>query len=115
MRDELVQKAHGELRFKAMHSSADYGSDSRSSQGLTHGKQKESRGNSKFGDLDRSASLTLARKGMKLKSKGGSAMNLSHSEVSERRQVGDAESIMDESTKGGRGPWWRNVTMEEGF
>lgn len=31
-------------------------------------------------------------------------------EVSERRQVGDAEEMF---AKGER-PWWRNVTMEEG-
>lgn len=33
-------------------------------------------------------------------------------EVSERRQVGDAEDMFrDKAEK----PWWRNVTMEEGM
>jgi pyruvate dehydrogenase kinase 2/3/4 len=35
-------------------------------------------------------------------------------EVSERRQVGDAEEMLraNEETKGA---WWRNVSMEEGM
>jgi len=33
-------------------------------------------------------------------------------EVSERRQVGDAEEMFAE--RGGDKPWWRNVSMEEG-
>ena len=33
-------------------------------------------------------------------------------EVSERRQVGDAEEMF--AGKAGEKPWWRNVTMEEG-
>lgn len=35
-------------------------------------------------------------------------------EVSERRQVGDAESMVNDES-GGKGAWWRNVTMEEGL
>jgi pyruvate dehydrogenase kinase 2/3/4 len=34
-------------------------------------------------------------------------------EVSERRQVGDAEEMFLE--KGPGAPWWRNVSMEEGM
>lgn len=34
-------------------------------------------------------------------------------EVSERRQVGDAEEMFLE--KGTGQPWWRNVGMEEGM
>ena len=33
-------------------------------------------------------------------------------EVSERRQVGDAEGMFEDDTKGA---WWRNVGMEEGM
>jgi len=33
-------------------------------------------------------------------------------EVSERRQVGDAEDMFLDDTKGA---WWRNVSMEEGM
>lgn len=35
-------------------------------------------------------------------------------EVSERRQVGDAEAMV-EGTGGGDKPWWRDVGMEEGM
>lgn len=34
-------------------------------------------------------------------------------EVSERRQVGDAEEMMMD--KGAGAPWWRSVGMEEGM
>jgi len=34
-------------------------------------------------------------------------------EISERRQVGDAEEMFRE--KGAPEPWWRNVGMEEGM
>lgn len=93
-----------------------YAFDSHSSQGLTRSQKDESKESSfKSGGIDRSASLTLmAKKGMKLKAKAN-ANDMSFREVSERRQVGDAQSIMDESSSGGRGPWWRNVTMEEGM
>lgn len=118
MRDEFLQLSRTGGASKTNET------DSGSSQRLTRvgGQQtNESNNNkpssnsnrSKYG-LDKGASLTLARKGMRLKSKG-LVVDLSHQEVSERRQVGDAESIMDESRKGGREPWWRNVTMEEGL
>lgn len=67
-----------------------------------------------MGGLDRSASITLAKKGMRLK---GGMGDLQNREISARRQVGDAETMvnsMDEKT-GGQAPWWRNVGMEEGL
>lgn len=72
-------------------------------------KTKNNNGNG----LDRGARLTLAHKGMKLKSKGMS--DLQFREVSARRQVGDAESVMNDKDGNRYEPWWRNVTMEEGF
>ncbi|KAK0290886.1 [Pyruvate dehydrogenase (acetyl-transferring)] kinase isozyme 2 [Friedmanniomyces endolithicus] len=83
--------------------------DSRSSQGLTRvGRHYE---------LDRGASLNLAARAMKLKlkTKGlGEAMR--QREVSERRQVGDAETVINALPEGGKekAPWWKNVTPEEG-
>lgn len=47
-------------------------------------------------------------KSMRLKLSGQVGM-----EVSERRQVGDAEEMFLE--KGTGQPWWRNVGMEEGM
>jgi len=79
-----------------------------SSQGLT---QKEKGHEMGFGGLDRSASLTLARKSLKVKG----SMSMTSREVSERRQVGDAESMMLDKKAGQNQPWWRNVTMEEGL
>ena len=91
-------------------------SDSRSSQGLTRvGRQTESSAPGRGGGLDRSASLTLAHRGMRLKNKG--LADLKSREVSERRQVGDAEAVLNQPNsmdeKGVR--WWRNVGMEEGL
>ena len=85
--------------------------DSGSSQGLTRGREQQN--GSKSGGLDKSASLTLVRKSIKLKNKGMSV--LQSREVSERRQVGDAESVMSDKESHRNEPWWRNVTMEEGF
>ena len=58
----------------------------------------------------------MAARGKRLKSGPGLLRNR---EVSERRQVGDAESeiyknSMDEM-QAGKAPWWRNVGMEEGL
>jgi pyruvate dehydrogenase kinase 2/3/4 len=50
----------------------------------------------------------LASRAMKLKLSGQISR-----EISERRQVGDAEEMFRE--KGGPEPWWRNVGMEEGM
>jgi pyruvate dehydrogenase kinase 2/3/4 len=46
-------------------------------------------------------------KAMKLKLSGQISR-----EVSERRQVGDAEEMF--ADKGGERPWWRSVGMDEG-
>lgn len=70
-----------------------------SSQGLTQGTTH-------YGARLRNTSF-LASKAMRLKLSGHVSR-----EVSERRQVGDAEAMFAES--GGERPWWRNVTMEEG-
>lgn len=69
----------------------------RSSQGLAHGSSYGSKSPSLF-----------ALKAMRLKLSGQVSM-----EVSERRQVGDAEEMFRE--KGSPAPWWRNVGMEEGM
>jgi hypothetical protein len=86
--------------------------DSRSSQGLTRRHQIES---SRSGGLDRSASLTLAARGKRLKPSPSHEMG--SREVSERRQVGDAESLVNMQGDGGKPEqrWWRNVGMEEGL
>lgn len=76
---------------------------SRSSQGLTRvGRQQREM-----------PSLTLSSMAMKLKSRagGGGDMNKGR-EVSARRQVGDAESMVNPTTET---PWWRQVGMEEGI
>ena len=49
-----------------------------------------------------------AARAMRLKLSGQVGM-----EVSERRQVGDAEEMFLE--RGAGAPWWRNVGMEEGM
>lgn len=79
-----------------------------SSQGLARvGRQIESGGGG-----DRIAGLTMASRAMKLKSKGASMMDLRNREVSARRQVGDAESVVNPQSSGAGTPWWRNVGME---
>lgn len=82
--------------------------DSRSSQGLTHVGRETG--------LDRSASLNLAARAMKLKMKT-KGLDIRQREVSERRQVGDAESMVNPPTQstGDGTPWWRNVGMDEGL
>jgi pyruvate dehydrogenase kinase 2/3/4 len=51
----------------------------------------------------------MASKAMKLKLKG------SLREISERRQVGDAEEMLSEGGSANRDAWWKNVGMEEGM
>ena len=57
-------------------------------------------------------SLAMASRAMRLK-------DLGTREVSERRQVGDAEDMMHPAPRpasaDGATPWWKNVTMEEGM
>lgn len=57
-------------------------------------------------------SLTLSSMAMRLKSKGAGDLS-ARREVSERRQVGDAEGLVNPTGSGT--PWWRNVGMEEGM
>lgn len=54
-----------------------------------------------------SQALTMASRVKRLK-----LDNTMSWEVSERRQVGDAESMVNEGTM--KDAWWRNVGMEEG-
>jgi len=49
----------------------------------------------------------MASRAMRLK-------DLSTREISERRQVGDAEALVNPPSTSGT-PWWKNVTMEEGM
>ena len=77
---------------------------SHSSQGLTRvGRQQREM-----------PSLTLSSMAMKLKSKAGSGGGdlIKGREVSARRQVGDAESMVNSTSET---PWWRNVGMDEGI
>jgi len=77
---------------------------SRSSQGLTRvGRQQREM-----------PSLTLSSMAMKLKSKARSSGGdvIKGREVSARRQVGDAESMVNPTSET---PWWRQVGMEEGI
>ena len=92
-------------------------SSSSSSPGLTRNIGTEA-------GLDRSASLNLAARAMKMRGKGGqqsSLMNARQREVSARRQVGDAEDVVNSPARtgkdgrGGEEPWWKNVSMEEGM
>lgn len=64
--------------------------------------------------------MLLSRKTMKLK------LKVVDREVSERRQVGDVEDMVNEDPSvhllgsgdvgaSGKGRWWRNVGMEEGM
>nr|POE96395.1 [pyruvate dehydrogenase (acetyl-transferring)] kinase, mitochondrial [Quercus suber] len=68
--------------------------------------------------LDRGASLTMAHKAMTSRhkkdggKKKGSLANVSQREVSERRQVGDAEGMVNPDKADGE-PWWKHVDMEE--
>lgn len=78
------------------------GPASRSTQGLA-----------RVGRLQREVpSLTLSSMAMRLKSKGTGDLS-ARREVSERRQVGDAEGLVNPTGSGT--PWWRNVGMEEGM
>lgn len=76
---------------------------SRSSQGLT-----------RVGRHQREMpSLTLSSMAMKLKSRTGSGPGdrAKGREVSARRQVGDAQTMVNPTGT----PWWRQVGMEEGI
>lgn len=83
-----------------------------SSQGLTNkkvGRQPVESG----GDLI--AGMTMAARTGKLKAKPNSkTWDMNRREISARRQVGDAESVVNQApgTAEGQGqPWWKNVGM----
>jgi pyruvate dehydrogenase kinase 2/3/4 len=75
-----------------------------SSELIRSGSQGLAQGTSRYGSRPTSV---LAMKAMKLKLSGQVSR-----EVSERRQVGDAEEMFAE--KGAEKPWWRSVGMDEG-
>jgi len=75
-------------------------------QGLTGSQQPRYSSESM---ASRSINLSLASKAMRLKLKGNIR------EISERRQVGDAEEMLAESGSAKRDAWWKNVGMEEGM
>jgi pyruvate dehydrogenase kinase 2/3/4 len=52
-------------------------------------------------------SLAMASRAMKLK-------RVATREVSERRQVGDAEEMVN-GPQDNASPWWKHVSMEEGM
>jgi pyruvate dehydrogenase kinase 2/3/4 len=79
----------------------------RSSRGLA------SDADNKFGAYGKKNNSLLALKAMRLKLKAKTGAGAGGFEVSERRQVGDAEEMFSE--KGAGQPWWRNVGMEEGM
>ncbi|KAG2166348.1 hypothetical protein VTO58DRAFT_111311 [Aureobasidium pullulans] len=74
------------------------------SQGLTRQPQ---RAPSKKPSMQ-NISLAMASRAMKLK-------RVATREVSERRQVGDAEEMVNGPQDNNSSPWWRNVSMEEGM
>jgi hypothetical protein len=63
--------------------------------------------------------MTMGVRAMKLKNPKSTAWDLKNREVSARRQVGDAENVVNQSPSTGDGPnntpWWKNVGMEEGM
>lgn len=57
----------------------------------------------------------MASKAMKLKGKSG---DISHRDISPRRQVGDAESMVNapaSTDDPSQVPWWRREGIEEGM
>jgi len=85
-----------------------------SSQGLTRAGRQQIESS---GAGDKIAGITMAQRAMRLKG-GNAAWDLTHREVSARRQVGDAaESVNAPPSTGDDGvrPWWKDVGMEEGM
>jgi pyruvate dehydrogenase kinase 2/3/4 len=75
------------------------------SQGLT--RQPQRAASSKKPSMQ-NISLAMASRAMKLK-------RVATREVSERRQVGDAEEMVNGPQDSTASPWWRHVSMEEGM
>lgn len=95
-------------------------SSTHSSQGLTATTTKKSFETPGGGDLI--AGMTMAARTGRLKAKPHSkTWDMNRREVSARRQVGDAESVVNQqgssTTTDGQGqqPWWKNVGMGECF
>lgn len=95
-------------------------SSTHSSQGLTATATKKSFETPGGGDLI--AGMTMAARTGRLKAKPHSkTWDMNRREVSARRQVGDAESVVNQqgssTTTDGQGqqPWWKNVGMGEFF
>lgn len=93
-------------------------SSTHSSQGLTATATKKSFETPGGGDLI--AGMTMAARTGRLKAKPHSkTWDMNRREVSARRQVGDAESVVNQqgssTTTDGQGqqPWWKNVGMGE--
>jgi pyruvate dehydrogenase kinase 2/3/4 len=63
-----------------------------------------------YGSSDNIAakSMNLSMRAKRLKLSG----MISQSDVSTRKQVGDAEAMLEK--RAGEKPWWKNVGMEEG-
>ena len=119
--DNVLQ--HSNISNNDRSSSSDgsgYITDSRpASQGLTRNTASGGPGGNRHSSgLDRGATLNLAARAMKLRlGTKGLDGRLRQREVSERRQVGDAEGVVNPQDGGGekgKTPWWKNVTMEEG-
>jgi pyruvate dehydrogenase kinase 2/3/4 len=79
------------------------------SSSLLRSSSNSNNSSSRSSSIKRDYNPFLATKAMKLKLSG----NVSR-EISERRQVGDAEDMFKESREGDK-PWWRNVGLEEGM
>ncbi|KAG9638956.1 pyruvate dehydrogenase kinase-like protein, partial [Aureobasidium melanogenum] len=74
------------------------------SQGLTRQPQRAASKKPSMQNI----SLAMASRAMKLK-------RVATREVSERRQVGDAEEMVNGPQDNTASPWWRHVSMEEGM
>lgn len=89
--------------------SQEHAAASGETQGLTRSDHSPQYGNGNGEMASRSINLSMASKAMKLKLKGNIR------EISERRQVGDAEEMLSEQGSANRDAWWKNVGMEEGM
>ena len=91
----------------------------RGTQGLTVGSSDRNYGGSLGGDAATSRS-TSSMQSFTLKARAIRLKQFANREVSERRQVGDAEELVNaplssDSGVGGKPHWWRNVGMDEGL
>ena len=83
-----------------------------SSQGLTGGKKVAGRQPVDASGGDLIAGMTMAARTGKLKAKPNSkTWDMNRREISARRQVGDAESVVNQAPEKEGQPWWKNVGM----